>query len=211
MKYLALSSPSSSLCFPAQTSWGKKSQKKKWKLPESLQYVFFLWLFGCSSLGVDGWGSTTWIGGGQDRKISPQGTGWHTQRWNMGFDLCWSSEENGLGCWLVLVGSKQACRRVMMGRNGEAFSMHKWTNNHGRTVHACIHDRIQMHRPVSVRSSTHLHAGWPWHRICLHGSENMSVAPEWDSSIDIKAVQPADLLFSALQRTAHCLWVCWSH
>lgn len=45
-------------------------------------------LSGCCSLGVDGWGSTTWIGGGQDRKISPQGTGWHTQGWNMGFDLC---------------------------------------------------------------------------------------------------------------------------
>lgn len=56
----------------------------------------------------------------------------------------------GSGAVLVLVRSKQACRRVMMVRHGEAFSMHKWTNNHRRTVHAYIHDRIQMHRPVSV-------------------------------------------------------------
>ncbi len=93
-----------------------------------------------------------WIGGGQDRKISPQGTGRHTQRWNMGFDLC-SLEvvrRMGLGCWLVFVGSKQARRRAMMVRHVEAFSMHKWTNNHRRTVHACIHDRIQMHRAVPV-------------------------------------------------------------
>lgn len=42
-------------------------------------------------------------------------------------------------------------------------------------------------------------------------SANASVAPERAFSIDTKAVQPADLLFSALQKTAHYLRVCRHH
>lgn len=50
-------------------------------MAESLQSVSSLWLSGCSFPGVDGWRSGF-------ARFPPQGTRWHTQRWNTGFDLC---------------------------------------------------------------------------------------------------------------------------
>lgn len=60
-----------------------------------------------------------------------------------------------------------------------------------------------------IWSSTHLHTGWPWHKAYLYRYTALRMRL-WHlngpSSIDIKAVHRADLLFSALQRTIQMDW-----
>lgn len=92
MKYLALSSPSPPLYFLAQTSWGRKSRGEKKKQvkdgrePTVCFLDMIIWML-LSRVG--------WVRKRQHELVEVRiarfplrGRGWHTQRWNMGFDLC---------------------------------------------------------------------------------------------------------------------------
>lgn len=182
MKYLALSSPSPPPLFSSSNflrekkSGGKKKTSERWQRA----YSMFSW-YDYLDAPFSGWmgeEAATWIGGGQDRKISPQGEGMTHAEVEHGiwFMLLGRGEENGLGRRLVCVGSKRACSGLVMVRHCEAFSMHKWTNIHrqARTVHACIHDRMRNARTQSffffcfffsrghLYEAAHLRTGWPW-------------------------------------------------
>lgn len=171
MKYLALSSPSSPRYFLAQTSWGekksKKVKKKKRKMAESLQSVSSLWLSGCSFPGVDGWGCTNmdWWRSGFAR-FPPQGTGWHTQRWNTGFDLCTlevvrrtglhGSDQSGriVECWWSSMGHL-ACINGQTTRGKHLQYMHTFMRGYKCTRHFFFQTW------AFEWSSIHLRAGWP--------------------------------------------------
>lgn len=108
MKYLALSSPSSPLYFPAQTSSGKKKKKshtqKKWKMAESLQCVFLpmiIWML----LSGGGWARKHHMQRGRSGwQDFPSGGRDDTRRggtWDLIYAPWKSGEQNGLGRGLV--------------------------------------------------------------------------------------------------------------
>lgn len=227
MKYLALSSPSSPRYFLAQTSWGEKKSKKVKKKSQkkakdgrepSVSFIpMIIWML----LSGGGWVRMHQHGlvEVRFREVSPSGDGMTHAEVEHGiwFMHLGSGEENGLA-W---VRSKWAYRRVLMVKHG-AFSMHKWTNNQRQalTVHAYIHERIQVHATLFFSDlGIWMKQHSPTSRVTLTQNmppqvprcENVTVAPEWTSTIEIKAVQPADLLFSAPQRTACYLWACRGH
>lgn len=217
MKYLALSFPSSRLYFPAQTSWGGKKAKKKRKSGR--------WQRAYSMCSTDDyldallWGG--WIGEETPHELvevriagySPQGTKMTHAEVEHGiwFMLLGNSDKNGQGQYGS--ESKWACvgEWWWSGKGRHLICINGQTTTGKHTVHAYIHDRIQMHRKQR------------WVFLCVSfwelGPQNMplwvprfeNVAAEWVLSIDIKATQPADLLFCVLLRSAHYLRVRGSH
>lgn len=190
-------------------------------MAESLQYVFFLWLSGCSFRG--GWmceETPHWIGGGYNRKVSPSGDGMtHTEVEHGIWFMLLGSEWAWIPGWYRLDQSK-SCRRVMMVRRGEAFSMHKWTKQPQASKYStCIHSWQETNAKdmeegfcktwAFAWSSMHSHTGWPWHRICLHRYVVLRICL-WHLNRHCLLISRlsnlSNILFSSLQRTAHCWW-----
>lgn len=182
MKYLALSSPSSTHYFLAQTSSGKTSQKKKVKDGRERAVCFLpmiIWML----LSEGEWVKKHQHGLVEVRiaRFLPSGDGM-TRRggtWDLIYaPWKWWAEWDGLGCW-CRCGSDQSGRAVERWWSGTVRHLAcingQTTTGEACAVHACIHDGIHTQTTrrwccffvvvggffTCMKLHTHLRTGWP--------------------------------------------------